>query len=580
MTYLKTNSSNQSNSSLKISTMKILAFSPLFLFLILSIFSSNAQAALTQSIDRHEIHAGETFLFTIQIDEDAGAEPDLSLIPKEFTIVSNSQYQQVSYANGRSSVVKGWKLKLSTLKTGKIIIPSITVGNDATKPITLFIKDTSDRVELNGKEKAIFLESEVDLNQVYVQQQVLLTIKLYRAVNTHYARLTEPTAGDSIVDKLGDDIQYDKTINNTRYVITERKYAIFPQQSGELEISSVNFTADVNDSSQSGRNRFLNTTRPISVNSKVIKLKVTPQPAQAANPWMPSSEVVLADKWSTGNNDLVVGEPATWTLLLYAQGLSESQLPEILLPKVDGLQWYPDTPQKDRQVNEKGILGQRVEKLAVIPSKEGTITIPEILLKWWDTKSDSEKTATIASKTFNVLPAVGTAETVIPPQMIGPKVETETLVDNSQTMLWKFIAAGAIILWLLTLIAYFQKKSSPIQRNKNKETVELSPKQSALQKILLESIKLNQIAKIESSLLDWSSSLSETRYHSLGHLLHRISDQDIINKINKLEIQRYAENKDDYHCDISKSDLEKLKAELASPIDNSNNKQIPELYAR
>ena len=582
MTYPKTNNLNQSNSLFKISATNFFAFTPVFLFFILSIFSHSAQAALTQSIDRHEIHAGETFLFTIQIDEDTGAEPDLSLIPKEFTIVSNSQYQQVSYANGRSSVIKGWKLKLSTLKTGKITIPSITVGNDATKPVTLFIKDTSDRVELNGKEKAIFLESNVDLEQVYVQQQVLLTIKLYRAVNTHYARLTEPTAGDSIVEKLGDDIQYDKTINNTRYVITERKYAIFPQHSGELEISAVNFTADVNDSRQSGRNRFLNTTRPISVNSKPIKLNVSPQPAQSSNPWMPSSEVVLADKWSTGSNDLVVGEPVTWTLLLYAQGLSESQLPEIALPKVDGFQWYPDTPQKDRQVNEKGILGQRVEKLAVIPSKEGTIIIPEIHLKWWDTKSDSEKTATIAKKTFNVLPAVGVAETAVPPQMIGPKVETKTVVDDSQTIFWKSISAGAIILWLLTLIAYFQKKSKTTQRNneKSKEIVELSPTQSSLQKSLLKAIELNHTSAIESSLLEWCSSLSEPCYHSLGHLLHKISDQDIIDKISKLENQRYAANKSGYQCDISKSDLEKLRKEIISSIAPSSSEQIPGLYAK
>jgi len=33
------------------------------------------------------------------------------------------------------------------------------------------------------------------------------------------------------------------------------------------------------------------------------------------------------------------------------------------------LQFYPDTPQRERQINERGILGQRIEKLAVIPSK-------------------------------------------------------------------------------------------------------------------------------------------------------------------------------------------------------------------
>ena len=61
-------------------------------FLLLSLltlpFAVNAK--LTQSIDRTEIHAGESFLLTLQVDEDTGDQPDLSLIPKEFTIISNS----------------------------------------------------------------------------------------------------------------------------------------------------------------------------------------------------------------------------------------------------------------------------------------------------------------------------------------------------------------------------------------------------------------------------------------------------------------------------------------------------------
>ncbi len=555
----------------------------LFLCLaLLSILPFSANAKLTQSIDRTEIHAGESFLLTLQVDEDTGEQPDLSLIPKEFTIISNSQYQQMSYVNGRSSIIKGWKIKLSTLTTGRITIPPIAVGNEQTTAITLMIKDTNDRVDLNGQKKAIFLESSVDQQQIYVQQQVLFTVKLFRAVNTHYARLTEPTAGDSIIEKLGDDIQYDKMIENTRYVVTERRYAIFPQQSGQLNIDAINFTADVNDPSQANRNRFLNTTRPISVNSKKIELKVIPQPLAASSPWLPASEVVLADKWSNTTGELTVGEPVTWTLLLYAQGLSESQLPEIILPKVDGLQWYPDAPQKERQVNGKGILGQRVEKLAVIPSKQGEITIPEIQMKWWDTKNNIEKTATIAARTFNILPAETTSSNAQPPQMIGPTVETKTIIDDSQTLFWKTTAAGILVLWLLTLLAYFKKSTHPSPQGQKRKVqqVEKAHSQSAVVKNLMQAIKLNQIENIETDLLEWSSSLTTTPIHSLGHLMSQVKDKNLIDKLNQLELQRYAANKTYYQCNLSKSDLELLVHELTSQEKINNDSEIPALYAR
>jgi len=564
--------------NLKNSTIQIILFA---LLIGLAILPTNVYAKLTQSIDRTEIHAGESFLLTLQVDEDTGEQPDLSLIPKEFTIISNSQYSQMSYVNGRSSVIKGWKIKMSTLKTGRITIPPITVGNEQTTAIELIIKDTGDRVDLNGQKKAIFLESSVDQQKVYVQQQVLFTVKLFRAVNTHYARLTEPTAGDSIIEKLGDDIQYDKMIDNTRYVVTERRYAIFPQQSGQLKIDAINFTADVNDPSQSNRNRFLNTTRPISVNSKILELEIKPQPSAASSPWLPASEVVLADKWTPLSKDLTVGEPVTWTLLLYAQGLSESQLPEITLPKVDGLQWYPDTPQKERQVNDKGILGQRVEKLAVIPSKEGKITIPEIQMKWWDTENNIEKTATIKARTFNILPAQVTAKNAQPPQKIGPVVETKTIVDDSQTMFWKYSTAGILVLWLLTLLAYFNKQAKPSPRRKKSTTqpIEKSQTQSSMLKNLTQAIKLCQVEKIEAGLIEWCSTLTTKPVHSLGHLINHLKNQALIDKLNRLESQRYAANKTDYQCDISKSDLEAISEELTIKSVGGDENEIPSLYA-
>jgi len=561
------------------------SFYSLLLFVAFWAIPSVAFAKLSQSIDRTDIHAGESFLLTIQLDQDTGAEPDLSFIPKEFTIISNSQYQQMSYVNGKSSTIKGWKLKLSTLKTGKITIPSIPVGNDKTKPVTLDIKDTSNRVDLSGQKKAIFLESTVDREQGYVQQQIIFTVKLYRAVNTHYARLSDPTAGDSIIEKLGDDVQYDKRIENTRYVVTERRYAIFPQQSGELTIDSINFTADVNDPNSRGSNRFLNTTRPISVNSKPIKADIKPQPVNSTTPWMPATEVVLADKWSNANNQLTVGEPVTWTLLLYAQGLSESQIPEIKLPKVDGLQFYPDTPQKERQINDKGILGQRIEKLAVIPSKQGTITIPAIEVKWWDVNNNSEKTATLPSKTFTV--AQGTAqENTEATSKIAPVIQEKAVEGPDNNGIWKIATMVISVVWLLTLIAFFTRGNST-QANRHANTrkkiraadlVEPMTK-NEIYKNLINAIKNQQLAEIESFLLQWVSLMAPEPVRSLGHLISQIKDSEISSQLQQLESCRYSSAQDDYRCDLSKAELQSIAEELLNNKPSASG-DIPPLYSR
>jgi len=565
-----------------------------FLFLcVLTVLFSNAlfsralQAELTQSIDRTNIHAGETFVLTLQINEEIDEQPDLSLIPKEFTVLSNSQYQQSSYVNGRGSTVKGWKIKLSTLKTGNITIPAISIGHLKSTPIKLFIKDTSDRVTLGGQKKAIFLESEVDSESVYVQQQIIYTVRLFRAVNTHYARLSEPYAGDSIIEKLGEDVQYNKIIDNIRYLVTERRYAIFPQNSGSLKIDSVNFTADVNDPNQSNRNRFLNTTRPISVNSKEKIITVKPQPAKSSNPWIPATSVVLADKWTPQTQELTVGEPITWTLLLTAQGLSEAQLPSIELPKVAGLQWYPDTPQKERQINDNGLLAQRIEKLAVIPSKEGKLTIPEIKVSWWDVKTDSQKTASIPARTFNVKASIQDLSTSNQtPTMISPINLTQTQGNSSNTSLWKNISGALFVLWIITLTAYFLKSGTTQnnrQKNKRNSSKEspISINEKASFTALKKSIELNNANDIENDLIVWINNLSDKTIFSIGDLLKSISDLTLKQKLSNIEQQRYAKKDDadsDYQCDLNKDDLSLIRSSFIDLENKSISNKIPSLY--
>ena len=550
------------------------------------IFASDAMAKVTMTIDRTDISAGETFVIDIQVDEETDQQPDLSRIPKEFTIVSNSQYHHTQIFNGQRNTLKGWKIKLKTLESGEMTIPPITVGNQATQPLTLEIKDSSNQLDLNGQSKVIFLEASVDRDDAYVQQQLIYTVSLYRAVNTHYASLSEPQADNSVVEKLGDDVQFEKYISNRRYIVTQRKYAIFPQQSGKLKISPVNFTADVNDSSKRGRSSFLSATRPISISTQPVEITITPKPASASNPWLPATDVILADKWTPNIKSLKVGEPITWTLLLTVQGLSESQLPEISIPKVEGLQWYYDTPQKERQINDKGIVGQRIEKLAVIPSKEGVVTIPEVKLKWWDVKSNSEKTAVLSTRTFNVLPASEQAQVNVPSPL--PQIEDATSVTNTadyQNNLkkWQYAVVGLFALWLITLIAYFRKSPAAPNPERHADPKSRLSENSNAQKVLSElksSLKSNDLAKIEFQLLRLINLIGYPQIRSLGTLANSIKTESISAKLQSLESQLYSASQQNDYLTLVKSDIDQIIRDLDGQQGKAASSAIPPLYAR
>ncbi|MET1254219.1 BatD family protein [Aliikangiella maris] len=559
-----------------------------FILFINTLLIANSEAnEAVATLDRTDIAAGETFVLDIRIDYETDEQPDLSLIPQDITILSNSQYQNIQIVNNARSVVKGWKLKLKTLKPGKLTIPSITVGNQATQPIELNIRDASDELTLGGQKKTIFLEAEIDQYEPYVQQQIIYTVSLYRAVNTHYASLSDPTANNSIVEKLGDDSQFEKVINNRRYSVVKRQYAIFPQQSGELTISGVNFNADVNDNSRRNYGTFFNTTRPVSISTKPIKVNVRPQPTSAPNPWIPAQDVILSDKWTPNTNSLTVGEPITWTLLLSVQGLSESQLPEIAVPKVDGLQWYHDTPQKDRQINGKGIVGQRVEKIAVIPATPGSITIPEISIQWWDIKTDSLKTATIKSRTFEVLPAENSATNTpnlnlpLPVESIPHPIQP---ASDEQLTLWQNIATGFFTLWIITLLAYFNKRSTTPAKLVNAEEQQNQLRESLNSKQqyqkLCGSLKSGNAQAIEKDLLRWLNTCGFDQLQSLGAVIKQVKVDTIRDKLAALQAQRYSATSQESVAPLTEKELEQLISDLSPQREIAASSNIPPLYPR
>jgi hypothetical protein len=554
--------------------------------ILLAVGISTANAKITQSIDRTEISAGETFILDIQTDAATDESPDLSMIPADITIVSNSQYQNIQIINGRRSGIKGWKLKLKTLKAGQLTIPAITVGNESTRPITLNIEESSFRVDVNGQKDAIFLKAEVNQDSPYVQQQIIYTVSLYRSISTHYENLSAPLVENSIIEKLGDDVVFEKMLNNKRYTVYQRKYIIFPQQSGEVVIGSVNFTADVNDSQRKNRSLFLNSTRPISVSTQPLTLKVKAKPTHSNNPWLPAENVTLVDQWSSETAkanaplQLKVGEPATWTVSLSVQGQSESQLPDISLPTVSGLQIYPDAPQKSRTVNEKGILGKRVEKFAIIPSKEGQLTIPAVELKWWDTKNNIEQTANIPARTFNVI--AGEVNTQIPvnlPTIPIPDTQAIT-IDSKAVQLWQMISAVLFVLWLITLIVFINKKS--FKANKKVTAKQIRPAEAHLQalKTAKNAIKKGSADDIAKSIIVMVNTLEQAEFHSLGAISHTVTDSRLFEKLIALDKQRYSASQQSEAIELTNDDLLKIIEAISSKRKNAGSSTIPPLYAR
>ena len=333
----------------------------LVVFFILNFISVSLFATeISVNPDRNPVNLNESVKITFSANDEPDGEPDFSPLEKDFTILNRSQQQSTQIINWKRTKSYQWTLTVMAKRTGNLIIPAINFGKDNSEFSSLIVNKAYVASNVNDD---LFLQVEVNNAQPYIQEQVIYTLKLYRKVNISQASLSEPVLKNAVIEKLGEDKNYNTQYQGENYVVTERKYAIFPQKSGAMIISPLTLTADVIVASQRRSNSFFNrqSTRTKRVASKAITLEVQPKPTNVTgNTWLPAQQVYLQEKWSDSSNQVVVGEPITRTITLLVEGATIGALPELYGNNMPAhLKAYPDQPVLKEEAKETGILALR-----------------------------------------------------------------------------------------------------------------------------------------------------------------------------------------------------------------------------
>jgi len=451
---------------------------PLFIALFaLSLLMSPLFAAdISVQIDRNPVNLNESFQVTFSANEKPDGEPDFSPLEKDFEILNQSQQQSTQIINLKMTKSIQWVLTVMAKNSGTLMIPAINFGQDNSQFAAIVVNEVQVTENIN---EDLFLQVEVSNTQPYIQEQVIYTLKLYRKVNISQAALTEPKLANAVIEKLGDDKNYNHQYQGDNYVVTERKYAIFPQKSEPMRIEPLTLTADVIVASQPRYNGFFNrqNTRTQRVSSEAISLDVQAKPIKAAdNYWLPAEQVYLEEKWSADITQMKVGEPITRTLSLLIKGATQGALPELYADNMpDNVKAYPDQTTLKETAKDDSMIAYREEKIALIPGLAGTYTLPAIEIPWWNTTTQKMEVARIAEQTMTAVAVIGTNNAVTPTLKVEPETTAPVIMDNNPAMttnsvdesLWFWLAIFFAGAWLATLIYFYPET---VKKHKKKAT--------------------------------------------------------------------------------------------------------------
>jgi len=521
--------------------------------LLLLAVSTLSWAALTATVDRSVIDSNETLQLVIRYDGQVmTGQPDFSPLENDFEILSNNRQQQYSWVNGQSESYTDWTMVLMPKRTGLVLIPSLNFKKDVSNAVEIRVRSASAAAAGAGKQP-IYTETLVDKESVYIQEQLVLTHRLYTSVQLSDLSLSDLNVPDVILQKIGDN-QYQKTINGRNYLIVEIKYALFPQVAGKLVIPALRFGAyESNGRSQFGGFTNRGTRIFRSTESKIVDVNVRPAHI-AADQWMPSSEVQLAEQWSTDLNNLTVGEPVTRAIAISAAGLTGAQITPIQIIESDDYKIYPDQPQLQEQAKGSTIVGTRTETLAMVPGRAGEITFPAINVRWWDTVNQRMQTASLAAKTVQVRPSTAVA---ISPATVQPQAMESLAIGASEkpselSLLTNLsLAFNALLIAALALLLLKRPRSGLAGRTSAEPATPalLSLKQK-FKAIEIQADKNNMMG-MRDAILVWGRQLfAETPPTTLKDLSLLLADLELQQQFTQLDRQLYKDDASGDQLDI------------------------------
>ncbi len=513
--------------------------------ILLSIYSiAKAHSAVTQVqavVDKNPVMVAESFVLEVTANGDvARGALDTSVLLQDFVVGRTSVSQQTRVVNGVTSRSTVWTTTLIPRQAGQFTIPALTVAGFSTQPINMTVLPVSANQQSSSND--IFITTEVDLDEVYLQQQIRYTVKLHLAAELQRGSLSQPQVRDADIEQVGNDKEYTEIIDGKRFRIIERVFSIIPNRSGEFVIQGPYFEGEVVDSNRQSFG-FFNRTKTVSRVARNKDIKVLPMPEGYAHHWLPSAFVQLSEEWQMPDEAVEVGTPLTRTISLTAVGVVEEQLPQIGSQYPESLKDYPEQANTATVQRNGTFVAQRTETIALIPNAAGQLEIPEVSVPWFNVIKGETEFATLPARIIDVNQAVSQSTAPAPivqepaAHNAGNTISPMTL--PVATPRWWSLSSWILLLcWLVTILLWLRaKKGESVAATPKAKATAQSEAWQALQQLLMQ--KQPNIAEVIRPLELWLAEYSGKPSDNLSASLRAIGNRELDALVKQMFAAQY-----------------------------------------
>lgn len=408
-------------------------------FALLSLFTAvaHAQHSVTASVDTDKPGVGQRFNYSVTLSTQSSASVDVvsgPRMPSDVQVVGRQTNQRIG--NGRSTTIV---LTLRANKQGKFEIepPVFRVGDEKVRGNSVQVEVVADDRAVTPQPKKssqFFIEPALSpQGDVYVGEQLQLVYYLYIERNMMGVKSrppTEPALDDFWIEDIDPKrLGGTQTVNVQGRVMQRtplRAYALFPLKAGTLEIDSMSVTLSVGG--------FFRRGREFEASSEKLTIEAKPLPADAPEGFYSGNVGDWDFNARLDSRRTRVGRPVTLTLVARGEGqVNRLRLPE---PTLENARVSDPQEEVEKSSSSQTVRGLKRITYTIIPTREGTLEIPELTFAWFDPEAAEYRTEKAGPMKIEVAPGDPDAPSIEPQQLIERKSSsTDDLVAELKSRL-------------------------------------------------------------------------------------------------------------------------------------------------
>jgi len=359
--------------------------------------------------------------------------PDLT----DFQVYRGGSSTNFSFINGQVSSSLQYTYILVPKHTGTFTIGPISITHGgkvySTQPIEVQVTPAGGQAQLPGPARpagpsraapalpppaapkagsAVFITTDVDRHQVYVNQPVTLTFRFFSRIPIlAQPQYRPPDTTGFWAEDLPPQRTYRQVVGGADYEVTEIKTALFPTTSGELTIGPARLDVQIEDFNRRSLDpfdnsffqNFFSSGRPVTLETKPITLQVKPIPTEGRPPDFSGT----VGKWSLSAKldraQAKVGEAVTLEIRIFGEGNVKSVgKPE--LPPFTGFKVYETISSSEVQKEGDRVRGVKTYRTLLRPEVTGTLTLPTLTYSYFNPDKKKFERVQVPGLSLQVLP--------------------------------------------------------------------------------------------------------------------------------------------------------------------------------